>query len=79
MAEIFWEKPLLVVSHDGGQLVILGPSEALRNLDTWISREGWFFERAKDKCHAALEMGLSPKDARRAFVAAAPDMNIPFA
>ncbi|WP_075289875.1 DUF982 domain-containing protein [Pararhizobium arenae] len=79
MNKIHWTKPVRISALQGGEQVINGPLEALESLNSWLHHEGWFFERAKDRCHAALEIGLSPEEARRAFIAAALDMNVPFA
>ncbi|MDQ0323238.1 hypothetical protein QO002_005444 [Pararhizobium capsulatum DSM 1112] len=79
MTKFHWKKPVKVASCDGREHVIPGPAEALQSLDRWLCREGWFYERARDSCHAALEKGQSTEDARRAFIAAALDMDIPFA
>ncbi|WP_370878615.1 DUF982 domain-containing protein [Pararhizobium capsulatum] len=79
MPQIHWQKPVKVASHEGEEHIIPGPAEALRSLDRWIRREGCFYERAKDRCHAALELGQPPEDARRAFIVAALDMDVPCA
>ena len=64
-----WTSPVKVATSKAERLVA-GPADALECLNEWPVPGGWFYERAKNRCHAALEMGADSEVARHAFLAA---------
>lgn len=76
---LFWAYPVKVGLGGGTEQIIRGPADALRLLSDWPTRGGWFFERARNRCHAALEMSGDVELARQAFLAASLEASVPFA
>ncbi|MDK1385875.1 hypothetical protein ILFOPFJJ_03899 [Ensifer psoraleae] len=71
MQEFLWDKPVKVGNFGGRERCINGPHEALQCLSEWPEGGGWFYERAKNRCYAALEMRGDLALSRQAFIAAA--------
>ncbi|APG93151.1 DUF982 domain-containing protein [Sinorhizobium americanum] len=76
MQDILWDEPVKLGYAGGRERWVRGPQEALQCLSEWPSGGGWFYERAKIRCHAALEANGDLALSRHAFVAAAIDASI---
>ena len=73
-----WARPVQLGLGDGAARLIYGPADALRSLREWPAGGGWFFERAINRCHAALETEGDLELSRQSFVAASLEASIPF-
>lgn len=67
MQEFLWDQPVKLCFFGGSERCISGPREALQCLAEWPGAGGWFYERAKNRCHAALEMNGDLALSRQAF------------
>ncbi|MCO5963673.1 DUF982 domain-containing protein [Sinorhizobium meliloti] len=76
MQEFMWDQPVKLSMPGDGDRCINGPREALHCLAEWTDAGGWFYERAKNRCHAALEMNGDLALSRQAFIAAAIDASL---
>ncbi|WP_457584435.1 DUF982 domain-containing protein [Ensifer canadensis] len=76
MQGINWDHPVRVGVK--GERCINGPQDALQYLSEW-PQGGWFYERARNRCHAALERGESLGLSRKAFIGAAIECSFPIA
>lgn len=76
MQAINWDQPVRV--GEKGERCINGPQEALQYLSEW-PQGGWFYERARNRCHAALERGDELGLSRQAFIGAAFECSFPIA
>lgn len=77
--DLLWEQPVELGLVGGAERLICGPADALRSLAQWPAGGGWFFERALNRCHAAIEIRGDLALSREAFVAASMEASIPFA
>lgn len=76
MQGIKWDHPVRVGAN--GERCISGPQDALQCLSEW-PQGGWFYERARNRCHAAIERGESLGLSRKAFIGAAIESSLPIA
>ncbi|WDZ81907.1 DUF982 domain-containing protein (plasmid) [Ensifer adhaerens] len=74
MQPAIWDHPIRVGAR--GERTINGPEDALQYLSE-MPQGGWFFERARNHCHAALERGEEPGLSRKAFIGAAIESSFP--
>lgn len=77
--ELSWTKPVKLGWGGGAERLISGPAEALLFLAQWPPGGGWFFARALNRCHAALETRGDLELSREAFVTASLEASIPYA
>ncbi|WP_077967184.1 DUF982 domain-containing protein [Ensifer adhaerens] len=76
MQTIIWDRPVKIGVR--GERSIKGPQDALQYLSE-MPQGGWFYERARNRCQAALERGDALGLSRRAFVGAALESSFPIA
>ncbi|KSV74808.1 hypothetical protein N183_23355 [Sinorhizobium sp. Sb3] len=74
MQAIIWDHPVRVGVK--GERTINGPQDALQYLSE-MPQGGWFYERARNRCPAALERGDEPGQSRKAFIGAAIESSFP--
>ncbi|SDA99819.1 DUF982 domain-containing protein [Sinorhizobium sp. NFACC03] len=74
MQAIIWDRPVRVGVK--GERTINGPHDALQYLSE-MPQGGWFYERARNRCRAALERGDELGQSRKAFIGAAIESSFP--
>ena len=74
MQAISWDHPVRVGMK--GERIINGPQDALQYLSE-KPQGGWFYERARNRCRAALERGDQLGLSRKAFIGAAIESSFP--
>ena len=74
MQAMIWDHPVRV--GEKGERYINGPQDALQYLSE-MRQGGWFYERARNRCHAALERGDELQLSRKAFIGAAIESSFP--
>ena len=74
MQAIIWDHPVRVGVK--GERTINGPQDALQYLSE-MPQGGWFYERARNRCYAALERGGELSISRKAFIGAALECSLP--
>lgn len=74
MQTIIWDNPVRIGVN--GERCIHGPHDALQYLNE-LPQGGWFYERARHRCHGALERGEALDLSRKAFIGAAIEGSFP--
>lgn len=74
MQALIWDRPVRLGAT--GERRIDGPRDALKYLSE-MAQGGWFYERARNRCRAALERGDELVLSRQAFVGAALEAAFP--
>ncbi|WDZ80603.1 DUF982 domain-containing protein (plasmid) [Ensifer adhaerens] len=74
MQTMIWDHPVRLGVN--GERTINGPQDALQYLSE-MPQGGWFYEQARNRCHAALERGDELSQSRKAFIGAAIESSFP--